>query len=212
MAVHKHTSAAGSLGPPAGPEDERGAFVALHTPEAVTTVDLADRQLPPAGDERETSDAERPEHLQESERLRRLVQRVVERLLGERQNAVQAARAQIVELAMAIAERVVRTAVSLDHSIAERAAAEALTHVHGRERVCVRLNPGDLQYLRDSDAVAGLAQIERLELVEDEDVAAGGCVVETEMGSIDGRIETQLGQVEQSLLQALKTGRVDEPE
>jgi flagellar assembly protein FliH len=160
------------------------------------------------------SSADRAEYANEAERLRRLVQRLVERVLTERHNVAQAARAQIVELAMVIAERVVRRVAECDHSIAARAVAEALTHVQSRERVRVRLNPRDLQYVQTVDAqtAAGFAAIERLELVQDADVGVGGCVVETDMGSIDGRVETQLAQIEQALLAALRTGRVDEPQ
>jgi len=194
-------------------EDRNSAFVAMQGIDGVEVIALTDRQLPPASDVPRTEQMEREEFAREAERLRRLVQRVVERVLRERQNAVHAARGQIVELAMAIAERVVRRAASADRGIAERAVAEALTHVHGRERVRVRLSPGDLESVRklDMEAAAGFASIDHLELVEDADVEVGGCIVETETGSLDGRIETQLAEIEHALLDALKTGRVDEP-
>lgn len=196
-----------------GRTDETKSFVALHGPEGVEAADLAARQLPPAPDEEEAAQMERAEYAREAERLRRLVQRIVERVLSERQNMVHAARAQIVELAMAIAERVVRQAVSCDPAAAERAVTEALTHVHSSERVRVRLNPSDLDHVRnvDLETAAGFTGIERLQLIEDADVDVGGCVVETEMGAIDGRIATQLAQVEHTLLEALRTGRVDAP-
>ena len=42
-----------------------------------------------------------------------------------------------------------------------------------------------------------MEQLERLDIVEDPEISRGGCVVLSNLGQIDLRLETQLNQVEQ---------------
>ena len=77
---------------------------------------------------------------------------------------------------------------------------QALERVLG-DRITVSLSPEDYRSL-----VAGehefkdvIDRTKRLMFREDETVAKGGCVVETEVGTIDARIETQLEAIRKAL-------------
>jgi flagellar assembly protein FliH len=69
--------------------------------------------------------------------------------------------------------------------------AKVLERVQGQERLVVRLAPADifllLQHAQGQPALAHPG----VELVPDERVALGGCLVETGAGSLDARLETQ---------------------
>jgi flagellar biosynthesis/type III secretory pathway protein FliH len=101
--------------------------------------------------------------------------------------------------------------VQLDREVVVRVLSEALARLHGVEHVRVRLNPRDLRMAQQASAPARqpLADVGRLELVADADVAPGGCVVETASGSIDATIETQFAQMEAVLADA--SGAVRSP-
>lgn len=109
------------------------------------------------------------------------------------------------ELACAIARRVVRTAVAGPGETAQRALREALALVGRCPKVKVTLHPRDADSLR---MVPGLwntmrRAIDEIDIVPDPSMTAGGCQVESEFGVIDARIETQLARIEQELLGGL---------
>merc|ERR1712000_150670 len=75
----------------------------------------------------------------------------------------------------------------------------ALQFAVGSETLEIRVNPGDVQKLdphRD-EFYSLMKQLERLDIVEDPEISRGGCVVLSNLGQIDLRLETQLNQVEQ---------------
>jgi flagellar assembly protein FliH len=73
----------------------------------------------------------------------------------------------------------------------------ALRRVVDTGKVRVRVNAEDLETVRASrEELATLIDgIENLEIISDRRVGAGGAVVETEGGTIDARIETQLSEI-----------------
>ncbi|MEZ0268069.1 MAG: FliH/SctL family protein [Phycisphaerae bacterium] len=70
------------------------------------------------------------------------------------------------------------------------------------ERVVLRLHPGDVDRVRPHMAAltSGLAFAENVTLVGDDDLPPHGVRVETEMGSFDGSIDTQLRRLEVHLM------------
>lgn len=61
-----------------------------------------------------------------------------------------------------------------------------------RGTVTARLHPRDLRLLADDDRTLVLPAGTRVDLVADETMALGGCVVETDAGQFDGSLDTQL--------------------
>ncbi len=109
--------------------------------------------------------------------------------------------ARAVHLAAAIAERVIRRELTLDPQIQATYVREALELAAGSQQVRVRIHPDDReglgrlagQWLQEALARASA------ELVTDPNVSHGGCVVETQHGTIDQQIETQLARIEEEL-------------
>lgn len=104
---------------------------------------------------------------------------------------------QVVELAVAVAERIVQREVRIDPEFVQRTVRKALEHLLDRERVVVRLNPKDLDGLR-AQKVMLLQEfdgIRELAVQADTAVEPGGCIVETSLLQVDARIEAQLEQI-----------------
>ena len=80
---------------------------------------------------------------------------------------------------------------------------EILRKVRERERLLVRVAPADLTALEENRAQLALGEEgATLDLVADERVALGGCLVETTGGTLDGRLETQLQRLIETLTSA----------
>jgi len=58
-------------------------------------------------------------------------------------------------------------------------------------RIAVRVNPADADALEEIAAP--------VTIVPDASITAGGCVVETDLGSVDGRLETRLDALRAAL-------------
>lgn len=105
---------------------------------------------------------------------------------------------ELVRLALEIARKVVHREVNLDHEIALTLVRVALSRVNSRALARVRLNPADHAFIESRLAQLGSAGT--VELLEDHTVGRGGCVVETETGDIDARIEQQFAEIERGLM------------
>jgi flagellar assembly protein FliH len=112
----------------------------------------------------------------------------------ERDRLLAASEPQLVDLAFAIASRVVAGVAERHRELVVEVAARALDHARDRADVTLRVHPEDLAALRESESslLERLPRARRIALVEDGHIGRGGAVVETEGGSIDARLSTQL--------------------
>jgi flagellar biosynthesis/type III secretory pathway protein FliH len=93
----------------------------------------------------------------------------------------------LVELSLEIARRLYDRARDEDPDVVRDLCLEALSKMAGAQSVTLRTNPADL------DAASVLATPgSAIRVVADPGIGAGGCVVESELGTADGRIETRL--------------------
>lgn len=82
---------------------------------------------------------------------------------------------------------------------------EVASRAKDQEKLVLRVSPRDYALLHeDGDALAGVAQGIKHELVPDDRVVLGGCMIETAGGTIDGRLEIQLQQLRETLVSARK--------
>jgi flagellar assembly protein FliH len=69
-----------------------------------------------------------------------------------------------------------------------------------KESVTVRVNPGDLERMREHrDELLSNGEIKNFRVIEDQRVDRGGVVVETDGGTIDARISTQVNEARRVL-------------
>jgi flagellar assembly protein FliH len=90
--------------------------------------------------------------------------------------------------------------VALDRGVVVEMAKTAIARLIERDSVTVRVNPADLERMRDHrDELIALGDIRNLRLLEDKRVDRGGVVVETDAGTIDARIGAQLDEARKIL-------------
>lgn len=138
---------------------------------------------------------------QRMQTLRPAIEGIVSTLDSQRSGWLAHWEASAIDLAVQIAERIVRREVAQRPEVTVEWAREALAMVAGGSEVVVRLNPTDHANLADSvETVAStFTKIARAEVVADESVQPGGCVVETEHGVIDAQVETQIARMLEEL-------------
>jgi flagellar biosynthesis/type III secretory pathway protein FliH len=106
-----------------------------------------------------------------------------------------------VAVAAAIAERIIRREIQHQPEISLELVREALQLAAGASEVTLHLNPSDYELLGgQADALAkSLGRLAPTNVVADDAVSAGGCVVQTRLGRIDQQIESQLARIQQEL-------------
>jgi flagellar assembly protein FliH len=107
----------------------------------------------------------------------------------------------VVHLAAGIASRVIRRELAGQPEITLDLVREALELAASSGRLKLRLNPQDCQTLgeRAKQLAAQISELAPADVVADPNIRPGGCRVDTEFGSIDQQIETQLARIEEEL-------------
>ncbi|MEM1423457.1 MAG: FliH/SctL family protein [Planctomycetota bacterium] len=134
--------------------------------------------------------------------LRERYERAIGAYEERREEMLSEARAQVLELACAFAERVTLRAVELDGSIVERQLERVLSMAIEPSRVVLRVHPDDaervgeaLPKLLDRFSSSPHARVE-----EDGGLERGSCVLRTDRGEIDASVRTMLDEIVGALL------------
>ncbi len=133
----------------------------------------------------------------ESQELADLLRRMVGEFEAARREVTEAARVELLDLAVALAEKIVGPMAVFDPQAARVNLAKVL-EMHGSGGdATIRVHPEQLAMLREfcGRLTAGGRLAGTVELVGDERVSRGGAVLETLRGQIDASIETQLNNV-----------------
>ncbi|MBW1916342.1 MAG: hypothetical protein JRI86_15655 [Deltaproteobacteria bacterium] len=107
---------------------------------------------------------------------------------------------EIVKLAMAIARKVVCNEIRVNKDTVVNVVKEAVEKVEGNEKVKVRLSCKDFQFIKSEKPaiIDKIINIENVGFEMDDSIPDGGCIIETESGDIDARIEKQFQAVEEA--------------
>ncbi|OYT74133.1 MAG: hypothetical protein CFK49_09980 [Armatimonadetes bacterium JP3_11] len=138
------------------------------------------------------------------ETLRTQVEQVVQSLQAQYATYLQNAEAQMLELVLEVARKVVREELKLQPEHALAIVRDVLRRVQGFVPIRIRVNPLDLELIRQNRAALLyiVDGVEGIEIVEDRRVDPGGCIIETAQGVYDARIKTQLGELERVMREA----------
>ncbi|MFH1575217.1 MAG: FliH/SctL family protein [Acidobacteriota bacterium] len=109
----------------------------------------------------------------------------------------------VVRLALEVAKKIVHREISADPEIIQTLVKVALSHVAVKSAVTIRLNPADHSYFleRRSGISGGDDEEKEVILVADKAIERGGCLIQTECGDVDARIEEEFREVERSFFE-----------
>lgn len=124
------------------------------------------------------------------------------RLVRERDEVLARAEAQVVDIALAAAKHLVGEALAADPSRIVGIVRPLVERARHAARVTLRIHPDDHAALADACATLGGAEglPSAIVIVTDASVTRGGCVVETDAGTLDARLEVRLGALREALL------------
>jgi flagellar assembly protein FliH len=105
----------------------------------------------------------------------------------------------VLNLAFLVSEKIIKREIEIKSTIDETLKF-ALKKVLGANKVIIKLNQKDLEHLKsNAEGIFNDDIFSRITFESDERIEAGGCLVETEIGNVESRINTQLAELKKLL-------------
>ncbi len=126
----------------------------------------------------------------------------IEEFAAERAHYYHQVEAEIVDLALSIARRVLHREADVDHALLAGLVRVAIDQLQDRTKIVLRVSPVEAAAWR-AYLAAQPASIEPPLLLEDVGMPAGTCRLETALGATEIGIEPQLKEIERGLMDVL---------
>lgn len=109
---------------------------------------------------------------------------------------------QVQQIALAIARKLIGVELQTNVQAIVDMAKKHLQSIRQRREVYMRVSPADLENLREHkrELIDQLGRAKEIEIRVDEALTPGSMIIETEAGTIDARLETQMAVIEKVLL------------
>ena len=108
----------------------------------------------------------------------------------------------IIEISLQIAKKIIKHEVQVDPQIVIDTVLDVLSNIPKNEpKLTLLVNPVQSQYIKDNlpDKLTLLGVESKLNIVSDETVSEGGCILQTNNGIVDASIEAQLDIIQNAL-------------
>jgi flagellar assembly protein FliH len=187
------------LAPPLAPADEAAAVMDVLAEARAEAEQLRQNALD------EGYAAGRAEALEALQPALAALASAVEEVRVQQLAAAEELERRAVELGLALAQKVLVGALSVEPERVLDSVSGALRGIVERERITVMVHPDDLEIVRGAmdELRAGLGGIEHCEVQAERRVARGGCIVRTPTGDVDARVETKLERASEVVASAL---------
>jgi type III secretion protein L len=115
---------------------------------------------------------------------------------------IKATEPEIVKLAVRVAERIIGAELATHDETILRIVAKAVEQLRQSKELVIRANPDDVEVLRREKRklLEHIGRLKDIAFREDPSVARGGCIIETESGTVDAQLATQVELLERALL------------
>ncbi len=139
----------------------------------------------------------------EVDRLIERMHKILEAVMQRREEILQETESQIVELVILMARKVIKILSENQKNVIMANTMAALKKVRTRGKVTLRVNIEDVKLTTEhiDEFIKHVENVEHITVLEDSSVEKGGCIVETDFGSIDARISSQLSELENKILE-----------
>lgn len=139
----------------------------------------------------------------EVERLVDRMHRMLEAVMQRREEILQETESQLVELVILMARKVIKILSENQKNVVMANTLAALKKVKTRGEVILRVNLEDVKLTSShvDEFIKHVENVKGITVLEDTSVDRGGCIVETDFGSIDARISSQLSELENKILE-----------
>ena len=129
--------------------------------------------------------------------------KIVESVMIRREEILRETEQQIVDLVILMTRKIVKIISENQRGVVLSNVLAALKKVKTRGNVLIRVNLDDYKTTTEhkTEFIKRVENVQGITVIEDSSVDKGGCIVETDFGAIDARIASQLGELENKILE-----------
>ncbi len=141
----------------------------------------------------------------EVDRLINKIHIMISGLADKRIDIINESEKLIIELVLNLTKKVIRTISENEKTVIVDTVIKALSKIKNRTDVYLRVNFDDVELTTNhmKTFLSKFEKVKSIQIIEDSQVDRGGCIVETDYGSIDARITTQLREIEDKLMELM---------
>jgi type III secretion protein L len=127
----------------------------------------------------------------------------------EHEQLLRNANKDLMDLAFKIAEKIIGTQLQIDQSTILSIVAQAMQGVRQSRQLTIRVHPADAKILREQkdELLEKLGGQRVVDILEDKKVLQGGCIIESEIGTVEAQLQTQLERLRKALTMQTKPVR-----
>jgi flagellar assembly protein FliH len=131
---------------------------------------------------------------------------IFQNLEKDRSKIIQQSENMLIELALKIVEKIVPEIPEIFPKILIKTLENIIQYLNDEPIFTLHLHPEDLQDIEElqNKFRKRLPGLEKISIKKDPKIIRGGCIVETENGKIDARIDSQVNKLTQGLRKELK--------
>ena len=138
------------------------------------------------------------------EEVNRLIERthaIINAAIDNKKNIIENTEEQLVGLVLLIAKKVVKVISETEKDVVIENVREALKKLGKETEIAIKVNTKDLGLTTKNkrNFISMVESLERVKVEEDDRITRGGCVIETSLGDVDARIQTQLQIIEEKI-------------
>jgi flagellar assembly protein FliH len=126
---------------------------------------------------------------------------IVSTAVDIRDDIIKSSEKMMTEMILMISRKVIKDEIVERREVVINNIKEAIKRVKDRDRIDVRVNFADLDMTtaHKDELIKMMESLKKVNIYEDTRVDRGGCIIETDVGSIDARISTQLDAIEEAI-------------
>lgn len=136
----------------------------------------------------------------EVERLTERMHDMINGIINKRTSIFIDAEQQIISLVLSIARKVIKVLSENQKNVVINNVIHSLKKLSSRKNIVIRVNLADLDLTTQyKEKFIKLAETDNIKILEDTTVDKGGCIIETDFGTLDARISSQLHEIEEKV-------------
>ena len=129
----------------------------------------------------------------EREKIIIVLKQVLDAALEKRIEIIDTSRKHLLQVIMAITKKIIFHETKINKELIQETISNAIKEIRGKESIVIRIHPADLEITQKhiEDFIAEARGLREIEIKIDSGISRGGCLIETDFGKIDARIESQ---------------------
>lgn len=132
--------------------------------------------------------------------------RLAEQLVAEREAVLRESHDLIVHLSCAIAQRIVEVSAVVNTSGVIDVITKTVAQASDKSSLTIKVHPDDLDAVRTfcPESLTKCGGVGKVIFEGDAAISRGGCIIDTDSGIVDGRIESQMKVLRDELLEKVR--------